>query len=335
MFLLNQLGKRRNKMKKNDLLEKVLITPMNENLRNEIVLFLFKETGRSSKSIPRLNGCRTSLNYEEIAGRMKAGAGGTCSSVAKILGISAQGFNNQIIRKSISGNSIIDFHLKTGISIDWLVGSWNGVSSDYIDSVKSSDAEADVIDEQHFQKYVSLVEVYDQVNGVNELKWCLTKHRTCFDKTGKAIEGDYAAMLSLIVRYKDSSGTPDRVKKSNKQYFQVRRVLAYAKGDSKVMRTIDASAKRHTEAHCADYFERPGKTEFRSYSSIEECLKVFELLAEQHRIKVVRPVHDTIAWDYLIGSGSQSAQEWIVDRYHRSQQSHLSRLAANTAEAHA
>jgi hypothetical protein len=320
-------------MKKNDLLEKVLNTTMDENLRNEIVLFLFKETGRSSKSIPRLNGCRTSLNFEEIAARMKAGAGGTYSSVAKVLGISTQGFSNQIIRKSISGNSIIDFHLKTGISLDWLVGSWNGVSSDYIDSAKSSDAEADVIDEQHTQKYVSLVEVYDQNNGVNELKWCLTKCRTCRDKSGNPIEGDFAAMLSLIVRYRDCSGTPDRVKKSNKQFFQIRRILAYAKGDSKIMRLIDASAKRHTEVHTADYFERPGKTEFRSYSSKAECLEVFEMLAEQHDVEMIRPKFDTIAWDFLIGAGSQTAQEWIVDRYHRSQQSHRPRLAANTAAA--
>jgi hypothetical protein len=335
MFILNQLDKRRNKMKKNDLLEKVLITPMDENLRNEIVLFLFKETGRSSKAIPRLNGCRTSLNFEEIAGRMKAGAGGTYSSVAKVLGISTQGFSNQIIRKSISGNSIIDFHLKTGISLDWLVGSWNGVSSDYVDSSKSGDAEADTIDEQHSQKYVSLVEVYDQNNGVNELKWCLTKHRTCLDKTGTPIEGDYAAMLSLIVRYKDNAGTPDRVKTSNKQYFQVRRVIAYAKGDSKVMRIIDASAKRHTGAHCADYFERPGKTEFRSYASKDECLNIFEMLAEQHNIEMIKPTFDTIAWDYLIGAGSQTAQEWIVDRYHRSQQTPRPRQLAKPAEADA
>ena len=84
---------------------------MEDNLRNDIVVFLFKESGRSRKGIPRLNDCRTTLNFDEIASLMKAGAGGTCSSVAKILGISTQGFNNQINRKAISGNSIIDFHL--------------------------------------------------------------------------------------------------------------------------------------------------------------------------------------------------------------------------------
>ena len=140
-------------------------------------------------------------------------------------------------------------------------------------------------------------------------------------------------MLSLIVRYKDSSGTPDRVKKSNKQYFQIRRVLAYAKGDSKIMRVIDANAKKFTEVHSADYFERPGKTEFRMYSSKEECLNTFDLLAEQHGVTVVKPVHDTIAWDYLIGAGSKTAQEWIVDRFHHSQQSRP-RLVETTVEAH-
>ena len=322
-------------MKKNDLLLKVLTAPMDENLRNDIVDFMFAESGKKPKGIPRLKNCQTALNVAEVVARMKAGAGGTCSSVATILGISAQAFNNQVSRKAISGNSLIDYHFKTGISIDWMVGSSDGSSSDYFYSSNEIVSDENENNDQHSQKYVSLVEVYDQSNGVNELKWCLTKHRLCLDNSGQQIEGDFAAMLSLIVRYRDSSGTPDRVKKSNKQYFQIRKILAYAKGDSKIMRMIDANAKKYTDEYRENYFDRPGKTEFRKYSSKEECLDVFAMLAEQHSVTLVKPQHDTIAWDYLIGAGCQTPQEWVAERFHASAKPRRPQLTANLTEADA
>ncbi len=308
---------------------------MDETLRNDIVDYLFAESGRNQKGIPRLKISQSALNVGEVVARMKAGANGTCSSVAKILCISAQGFNNQVSRKAISGNSIIDYHFKTGISLDWLVGSLVGSNSEYFYSSNEIESDETENDDQHSQKYVSLVEVYDQNNGVNELKWCLTKHRQCVDNNGQPVEGDFAAMLSLIVRYRDSAGTPDRVKQSNKQYFQIRKILAYAQGDSKIMRLIDANAKKYTDEYRADNFDRPGKTEFRIFSSKDECLDVFAILAEQYGVTVVKPQHDTIAWDYLIGAGSQSPHEWIVERFHASTKSRRPQLTQNQTEAHA
>jgi hypothetical protein len=302
-------------MELNDMLEKILTVPMEKNLRNELLKFLFLNTGNKTAGIPRLKDCQSTLNCDEIFARMKTAAGGTGVSVAKILGISAQGFNNQLNRKAISGNSIIDFHLKTGISVDWLIGSWAGNTSDYILTSISGDAKVAIETEHPKQKYLSLVEIYDQNTGNAELKWCLTKQYICLDDDNLPLSGDFSALLSIITRYKNEAGTPDRVKNGTKHHFQVRRVLAYVLGDPKIIRQIDARAKLLSAKHISAFIERPGKTEFRLFSSKDECLNLFAMVAEQCGVSISRPVFDTIAWDYLIGAGSMSPQDWVVNKY--------------------
>ncbi len=39
------------------------------------------------------------------------------------------------------------------------------------------------------------------------------------------------------------------------------------------------------------------------------------MLAEQHGLPISRPKFDTIAWDYLIGAGSISPRDWVVNKY--------------------
>jgi hypothetical protein len=301
-------------MGNNDLLEKVLTGAMDENIRTDLLRHFFKISGRKTTRIPRLKDCQNKLNCDEIYARMKAAAGGTGVSVARLLGISPQGFNNQITRRAISGNSIIDFHLKTGVSVDWLVGSWDGSSADYIDAADSSEEDAAKVVDHPSQKYLSLVEVYDQSSGNVELKWCLTKHHVCLDDANLLIPDDFGALLSLIIRYREESGTPDRVKNSGKRHFQVRRVLAYVLGTPKAIRQIDARAKYLTSTHISGHIDRPGKTEFRLYSAKEECLAVFKMLAEQNGQTMVKPKFDTIAWDFLIGKGSFSPRDWVLNK---------------------
>jgi len=117
------------------------------------------------------------------------------------------------------------------------------------------------------------------------------------------------------MRYKNEAGTPDRVKIENKSHFQVRRVLAYVLGDPKIIRQIDARAKLLSVKNISGFIDRPGKTEFRIYSSKDECLNQFAMLAEQNGLTISRPVFDTIAWDYLIGAGSISPQNWVVKKH--------------------
>jgi hypothetical protein len=225
-------------MNNNELLIKVLTGPMDENLKNELMTFLVLNSGNKTTGIPRLKDCQSSLNSDAIYARLKTAAGGTGVSVAKVLGITSQGFNNQFTRKAISGNSIIDFHLKTGISVDWLIGSWDGNSSSYDVTPNYVGINSAITSDQPKQKYLSLVETYDQSTGNAELKWCVTKHRVCFDDDNLPITGDFSALLSIIIRYKEEAGTPDKVKNGEKQHFQVRRVLAYVLGDPKLISHI-------------------------------------------------------------------------------------------------
>lgn len=296
------------------LLERVLTTTMDESLKNDLLRHLFKSTGRKNRGIPMLTDCKHQLNSVEISERMKQVAGGTGVSVAKLLGISPQGFNNQIIRKAISGNSIIDFHLKTGVSVDWLIGSWDG-STEYIDGGKNSSGEVEATKADHPpQKYLSLVEIYNQTNGNSELKWCVTKHHICLDDNNAVIPEEFGALLSIIIRYRDEAGTPERVKSGKKSHFQVRRILAYVIGDPKLIHHLDSRAKAMTVTQTSGHADRPGKTEFRHYSAMDVCLSVFRTLADKSGLRMVNPECNSIAWDYLIGVGSISPQEWILNK---------------------
>lgn len=311
-------------MGNNDLLEQVLTGKMDESLRTELLRYFFKISGRKTTRIPRLKDCQNKLNCDEIYARMKAAAGGTGVSVARLLGISPQGFNNQITRGAISGNSIIDFHLKTGVSLDWLVGSWDGSSGEYIDTADSSESDTAKEVNHPPQKYLSLVEVYDQHSGNVELKWCLTKHHVCLDDDNLPIPGDFEALLSLIIRYQNEAGTHDRVRSGGKRHFQVRRVLAYVLGAPQLIRHIDSKAKYLTAAHISGNIDRPGKTEFRLYSSQDECLAVLNMLAEQNGLTMIKPKYDTIAWDFLIGKGSFSPRDWILNKLRASMSTDMS-----------
>ena len=107
-------------MENNDLLVQVLGAVMDNNLRNDILRIILKDTERKN-AVPR------EPNSEEIYARMTSVAGGTGADVARLLGVSSQAINNQRMRGSISGNTIINFHIKTGVSLDWLVDG-NGES---------------------------------------------------------------------------------------------------------------------------------------------------------------------------------------------------------------
>ena len=300
-----------------DLLERVLTTAMDENLRNDLLRHLFKSTGRKNSGIPILKDRKHKLDSDGICERMKSVAGGTGVSVARLLDISPQAFNNQKKRKIISGNSIIDFHLKTGASVDWLIGSWDG-RTDYLGVTNFVEAATVTNIDHPPQKNLSLVEVYDQNSGNVELKWCLTKHQVCHDDDNILIPDDFGVLLSLIIRYRDEAGTPERVKIGGKRHFQVRRVLAYVLGDPKLIRHVDGRAKKLTAEHMSGHVDRPGKTEFRLYFAKDQCLRVFAMLAEQHGLSIIKPEFDKIAWDYLIGVGSMSPRDWVVNKFNES-----------------
>jgi hypothetical protein len=151
-----------NKMNKHDVLEMILKEEMDGSVRNTLVHFLFNEVATVSErkangGIPKLKNCPEKLECDDVFRRMKMVAGDTGVGVARILGVTPQAYSNQKIRQTLSGNSLIDFHFKTGISLDWLIGSWDGSSTDYFDTIvpntKKSGDDSD-------QKYLSLVETY-------------------------------------------------------------------------------------------------------------------------------------------------------------------------------
>lgn len=292
-----------------ELMQQVLTGVTDEKLRNDLLMHIFRSSGRKTTAIPTLSTCPTVLNNAEIYNRMKSVAGGTSVSVARILDISPQAYNNQWRRKNIAAKSIIDFHLRTGVSLDWLLGSWDGDGADY--QFKSVFPKEKRIDPQ---KYLSLVEVYDQHSGNTELKWCLTKHQVCVADNNEAISGDFGALLSVIIRYRDEAGTPAKVKSGKKRHFQVRKVLAYVLTDQKTARTLDDRAKKLTLDHASDIYERTGKTEFRLYSAKTDCLEVLQTLAKQNSLQVVEPKNNTIAWDFLIGAGCMTPRDWVIQQ---------------------
>lgn len=311
-------------MKNLDLLEKIMNEKMDSELRNNLIWFMFNEVAngseRNTTGIPKLKNSLTTIDCDEAFRRMKTAAGGTGVEVAKILGISAQGFSNQMNRKKLSGDSLLDFHCKTGISLDWLVGSWNGNTSDYYVTDIPGRSKLGLGDDQPL-KYLSLVETYNQISGVVELKWCLTKHHICLDSDNLPVPEDFGVLYSLILRYKNEAGTPARVRSGNQHNFQVRRVIAFILGDAKLIRCIDGLVKKYTAEYVSGNCDRPGKTEFRQCSAKEECLNIFTKLAAEHGLKVNRPEHATILWDFLIGAGALSPQEWIVRKYNDALQS--------------
>jgi len=304
---------RRHTMENQDLFEKVLTGTMDEKLRNEILMHFIKTNGRRTTGIPRLKSFNRQLNNDEIFDRMKRVAGGTSVSVARKLNISPQAFNNQVRRRAISAKSIIDLHLRTGVSVDWLIGSYDGGNEECRDQTLTAVAASEP-SYQPTQKYLSLVEIYDQHSGNDELKWCLTKRQDCRGDDNLPIPEDFSLLHSLIIRYKDESGTPEKVKNGGKRHFLVRRVLAYVLGDQKLIRKLDDRAKKLTAEYQSDLFDRTGKTEFRQYTSKANCLKVLKTLADQYGLTMVEPVFNTIAWDFLIGSGSMSPRDWVLEK---------------------
>jgi hypothetical protein len=169
-------------------------------------------------------------------------------------------------------------------------------------------------DESPAQQYLSLAETYDQHSGNAELKWCLTKTQYCLDENSKPIPNDFGALLSLIMRYKDESGTPDKVKNGGKRHFQVRKVLAYTLGEPKQMADLDALVKKHTVHFKTEDFERSGKTEFRMHSAKGVCMEVLRMLANEKGLDVIEPEHNTIAWDFLIGARSMNPRDWVLKK---------------------
>lgn len=270
-------------MKNLDLLEKIMAGNMDQELRiNLLNIVANKFTDKSEKrtaGIPKLKNCPTRIDCNEVFNRMKSVAGGTGVGVARILGISSQGVNNQISRNTLSGNSLLNFHFRTGISLDWLAGSWTGDTSDYYLTDFPGRSKAGIPGDDRPQKYLSLVETYNQISGVVELKWCLTKRHVCLDNDNLPVPEDFGALYSLILRYRGEAGTPARVRSGNQHNFQVRRVIAYILGDAKLVRRIDGFVKKQTAEHVSGNCDRPGKTEFRHCSSKEECLNVFSRLA--------------------------------------------------------
>lgn len=109
-------------MKNSDLLERVLGAAMDNDLKNDILGLILEKPTRRTNAMP-LSGKPDS---EAIYARMTAVAGGTGANVARLLGVSSQAINNQRLRGFISGNTIINFHLRTGVSLDWLVDGWGG-----------------------------------------------------------------------------------------------------------------------------------------------------------------------------------------------------------------
>jgi hypothetical protein len=107
-----------------ELLEKILTEDLNENLRNELLRHLFYSPGMSI--VPRLQEWEQRLDSNAVFGRMQQVAGGSTASIARLLNVSGQAINNQKKRGKISCKSIIEFHLQTGVSVDWLIGSWSG-----------------------------------------------------------------------------------------------------------------------------------------------------------------------------------------------------------------
>lgn len=68
-------------------------------------------------------------------------------------------------------------------------------------------------------------------------------------------------------------------------------------------------------SHCSAPFAGQNWKPVHIYSSKDECLSIFAMLAEQHGLPISRPKFGTIAWDYLIGAGSISPRDWVVNKY--------------------
>ena len=60
-------------MEKTDLLEQVLAEVTNVQLRNDIVVHIFKTSGMKATKVPVLQNHSTTLNNAEIMARMKSG----------------------------------------------------------------------------------------------------------------------------------------------------------------------------------------------------------------------------------------------------------------------
>jgi hypothetical protein len=127
------------------------------------------------------------------------------------------------------------------------------------------------------------------------------------------IHDDLGVLLSLINRYKFEVGTPEKVKIDKKKHFQVRKVLAYIQGDKETISNVDGDVKKLTETYRSFHGKRSGKTVIMVQSATADCLNVFRVLAEKKGLSVViDPIYNNIAWDYLVGTGSMSPEDWVM-----------------------
>ena len=165
------------------------------------------------------------------------------------------------------------------------------------------------------QKYLSLVEVYDQQNGQTELKWCLTQDHRYQDRQGELLPHDDNNIYSIIQRYRGDAGTAQKVKRGGKRYYQVRKVLAYCHGDGRIIQGLDTQVKSETIQYQCPPHVRDGKTEFRDYRAKEQCQEVLAAAARSKGVSVVEPETGTIAWDFLIGTDSFKVGDWVLNRF--------------------
>ncbi|MBV5338745.1 MAG: hypothetical protein J0665_04180 [Deltaproteobacteria bacterium] len=165
------------------------------------------------------------------------------------------------------------------------------------------------------QKYLSLVEVYDQQTGETELKLCLTQDHRFQDRQGGILPHDYNNLYSIIQRYRGDAGTAQKVKRGGKRYYQVRKVLAYCHGDWRIIQALDTLVKSKTIQYQCPPHARDGKTEFRDYQAKELCLEVLFTAAQSKGLNVVEPESCTIPWDLFIGTDSFKVGDWVLNRF--------------------
>lgn len=305
-------------MDRNLLLGQVVESEMSNELKKNLVMFITNESMPVQKGIPVYRNKILGLCCEEIYDRMKKVAGGTGSAVAAILGVSPQALNNQLLRGNIGANNMVEFCKITGVSLDWLVGLSDQPGNDlnYVDNnyFKIKNITNSVLR----KKYLSLVETYDQLTGLVELKWCVTQPPKVI-KNGKMVvdlPDDYCVSLSIINRYRDAAGTPNRVRDGIKRFFQVRKILMYVAADARTIHRLDNMVKKLSYDGEPIVGDRTGKTEFRTYSSKSECLLLLRECADFIGCDLRQPKISVIPWDLFLGGGAFNPAEWMISKYY-------------------
>lgn len=304
-------------MDRNVLLGQVMDSEMCHELKKDLVLFINNDSRSVPKGIPVYRNKVLGLCCDEIYDRMKKVAGGTGSAVAAILGISPQALNNQLLRGNIGANNIVEFCKITGVSLDWLVGFSERPGNDlsYVENnyFKFKNITNNVLR----KKYLSLVETYDQLTGLLELKWCVTQPPKVikYGKSSVDLPDDYCVVLSIINRYRDAAGTPSRVRDGIRRFFQVRKILTYVAADARTIHRMDAMVKKLSYDGEPLIGDRTGKTEFRSHSSKSECLLLLRECADFLGCDLRQPKISVIPWDLFLGVGGFNPGEWVISKY--------------------